>query len=709
MLLLLCILSKQSERGSLEKKMPINTLEIESNGDGNYVLKNPLDSSENFIDNKNIINVRTEGISSTPSKYFMSSSIRYFHSDATLVTIEERAFENCIELCEVTIGSVTSIGGSAFLNCQSLQHITLDYDCTIGLSSFTNCINLISFSCQNINIQALSFFNCYSLQTFDFTKINGNIYESSFANCTSITEVETKATTIRTKAFQNCISLTKFSATSDQITINNEAFSNCSLVSFNAKSATLGQNCFSYNNFITINTTNWTFNLYTSGVFSYCENLETAYINHNTIPYNFFSGCITLRQVTLAKPNTYIYNDAFNSCIKLNEIININYIAYLYAKAFYNCTSLTEFSFNEAITRIPSHAFTNRENLQTVNMVNTITTIEEFAFANCFSIQTFSFANSVEAIEQNAFENCTNLQSITLSNALTSIGKSVFANCKILSSINLPSSITKISSKQFLNCSALINIPFIQNIQILEEEAFANCISLTSIIFPAQINSIPNKCFSGCSLLEKIIFEANNVTINSEAFYQCTSLKILQFPSEEVTIYNDAFYGIAITSFNYNGNLISKGRLFAGCNLLTEINLRKCTMTSTPFSDNAELQKISFDIVEEIPMHAFIRCPKLAELVILNENEQVKIYEMSFSGSQLRNITICSKIIPDNNYAEKDSFSLFNGCNDLSILNINEFVSDSKVTIQAENLEYLTIRKFVSVESDSFYAESTLK
>ena len=65
---------------------------------------------------------------------------------ATVVEIEDRAFENCRMLSSVAFaenGALTRIGNWAFYNCHKLQHVTIPEGVTeIGEAAFFNCTYL---------------------------------------------------------------------------------------------------------------------------------------------------------------------------------------------------------------------------------------------------------------------------------------------------------------------------------------------------------------------------------------------------------------------------------------------------------------------------------------------------------------------------------------------------------------------------------------
>ena len=86
-----------------------------------------------------------------------------------VTTIDESAFDGCINLQRVTMGDMDNIGYRAFYNCTSLQSVTMGNVATIDMTAFTNCQNLKTIDMGFVqNIGGGAFAGCLSLTSIRF-------------------------------------------------------------------------------------------------------------------------------------------------------------------------------------------------------------------------------------------------------------------------------------------------------------------------------------------------------------------------------------------------------------------------------------------------------------------------------------------------------------------------------------------------------------
>jgi hypothetical protein len=94
------------------------------------------------------------GITSLDEECFKSSKIQKVVLPANLLTIGKSAFEWCISLTSITLGStVTSMGENAFQDCTSLETVTLDgilaaYLNNFPTSTFSGCTGIKKVVCH---------------------------------------------------------------------------------------------------------------------------------------------------------------------------------------------------------------------------------------------------------------------------------------------------------------------------------------------------------------------------------------------------------------------------------------------------------------------------------------------------------------------------------------------------------------------------------
>lgn len=303
-------------------------------------------------------------------------------ANKALATIEEEAFANCRSLRTFTIGpNVSSIKTNAFNNCRKLVEVknlstkNLVKDLVAG----SNECGLVAYYALRVykDKTAASYIDDstdyifyadtvdkHEIWLLDYvgtatnitlpsgygSEVGGaayNIYNDAFLGKTSLTEVIipdlAQIREIRGSAFAGCTSLTSITFPSSLLTAGDN----------------LLQGCTSLTN-VNFNTSNPTSN---TGI-----NIISAYM---------FSGCTSLKTITLPR--------------------NITTIEY---GAFENCTALTSVTFGGGLTGN--------------NKVEKLTTIDGAAFRGCSSLEVIEIPSTVTSIGQSAFAGCTSLRFVYL-------------------------------------------------------------------------------------------------------------------------------------------------------------------------------------------------------------------------------------------------------------------------------------------------------
>ena len=109
---------------------------------------------------------------------------------------------------------------------------------------------------------------------------------------------------------------------------------------------------------------------------------------------------------------TQIPYDGFSGRVSLISMIIPNRVTWIGDRAFQNCTSL-----------------------KSVTIPDSVTWIGDYAFYKCSSLTSVTIGNSVTSIGENAFSNCSSLTSVTIPDSVTSIGKSAFSDCRSLKEV----------------------------------------------------------------------------------------------------------------------------------------------------------------------------------------------------------------------------------------------------------------------------------
>lgn len=165
--------------------------------------------------------------------------------------------------------------------------------------------------------------------------------------------------------------------------------------------------------------------------------------------------------------------------------------------AFSGCESLKEITMPKSITSIGDSAFQYCGNLMNITIPIGVTSIGDSVFSDCGSLTNVIIPGGVTSIGDDAFCYCRSLTNITIPDGVKSIGNSAFYDCRALESINIPNSIKSIGDHTFHDCESLT---------IIGDYVFFGCADLTYIALPKTLTEINKYAFDGCSSLFVIFF-----------------------------------------------------------------------------------------------------------------------------------------------------------------------------------------------------------
>lgn len=477
------------------------------------------------------------------------------------ITLGSYAFANCTELTEVTIENDQAIGDYAFAGCTKLivinnlenvksigeyafskiassnwsssnaieitlaedvvlkegafnkagiKTINLKGDATIGEYAFMSNTLLTTVnvpSTAKIFVSSNAFNGDYSLNSFDFTTVYGNIGDYAFVGCTSLTEAKLdNVTSIGDYAFAECKNLKTISMTNVE-SIGAYAFSKRDLQS----SASAPQ-------FTSITLPN---SLTTIGesAFYGANKLESITIPDGIgqiAPYAFAS-CTSLTSVTLPNSLTTIGNYAFNGCSKLSTI-NLENVIYINEGAFTSTSKLISVTLTN-VESIGTGAFASSNLSQGIDTPNLLS-VGEYAFQG--SRLSSIICPKLKSIGESAFYSTT-LTSFTLSQDISYIGELVWYEASKLKEFNFidENGQTKTSGK-------INDYAYLDN-GILYTYITPKKLRLLSV--PAALNNETLNVIEGTSFIEIYAGNAN------------TNIKSIILPDSLRTIGSYAFYG----------------------------------------------------------------------------------------------------------------------------------------------------------------------
>lgn len=172
--------------------------------------------------------------------------------------------------------------------------------------------------------------------------------------------------------------------------------------------------------------------------------------------------------------------------------------------AFSGCHSIKSVTIAEGAKRIAQEAFSLCVSLESLTLPSTLTEIGSCAFANCESLTNVTFPDGLKKIEGAAFSFCS-LENIILPEGVEEIGINAFQHCKI-TDVTVPGSVKKVVST-FSSCPELKTATLLYGVEALDFNAFGLCPKIESIVIPVSVTSIGDRTFQNCESLTDIYYE----------------------------------------------------------------------------------------------------------------------------------------------------------------------------------------------------------
>ena len=535
---------------------------------------------------------------------FKNSDIESIYIPNAVLSIGAMAFQNCINLKEVTgLENVVSIGDSSFSGTTSLVSIEFKSLETMDSSAFFQCTNLESFSApklkeigamafqydislKNIEISKVesighyAFQSCKSLKSIVIPSCLNSMGNSIFTYCTSLEEVvfESGCEIVGQYMFSGCSSLNEVTLPETILEIQTSAFSSSSLKSITIPSSlkTIGSYAFSSSSLETID--------------------FVGESNLTEIGSNCFASS-NLSQISLPSSLTKIGDYAFSGT-KLQSIV-IPYSVVTFGNKIFDSSTLQTAVIESATTG--NYMFTNNISLVSV----------EFSFTN-------------EEIAKDTFAGCLSLSDIILSPNLKTIGEEAFKQTGI-TNFNFTSSIENLGEAIFYQCESLEDVTYDNgfNIPAVPNYMFYKCISLKDLCLADSMKSIGSYAYFGTNL-EKVVIPNRIETISSYAFSEMEKLVEIDLSNVARTV----FLG------NY---------LFAGDILLENVNIGVLEeIEMGMFKNCSSLTEFDFTNIKYIGSYAF-NATSLEEAYISNNVNSIGSYAF-YNIKTLKKLTInCSQ------------------------------------------------------------------
>lgn len=642
---------------------------------------------------------------------FESTAIKEITIPASVTTICQGAFANCLELETVNFasgtatltfadgssGSTTGSTAGVFAGCTALKtfvfparaakianrmffragieeftfedHATVT---TVGSSAFdTATIDTIELPDSVKEIQSIAFSRS-TIRSIGLGKVE-TISSSAFANCQELEEISIPNTVTTFGGtsgmiFQNDAKLqtVTFEAGGTLESIGDTAFTGCK----GLKTVTLPEK------------------LKTIGKSSFLNNTSlTAIKMPDTVTElgtDIFNGCEQLADVTLSQNITSIPDNMFRNNYALADIVLPTSVESIGNSAFLNA-GLTKISLTRGLVSIGDSAFSGCTKLEKLTVPNTVRELGNNPFYGVQSVEfeqgnTYYYMDSDGALLGN---NQTVLLSYptsktgsyTVPSTVTEIAADAFRKTA-LTDITIPASVTTIGATAFADSTSLRNVIFTgydhleegQGLISLGSAAFQNDVELQRFEIPSTLKTIPTYAFDGCTGLTNVTFHDEIITISSWSFRKTSSLAIELTIGEKVTVLgSNAFEGSGITSVDIKGvpPLGLNSETFKDCKSLKTAKIAEgitamgttSSSASGIFSGCVELTEVTVpESLISMGKNAFYGCTSLQSFTA---EGLTTLGDYAFYGcTSLKTVNI-PKVVDVSNYA-------FYGCTELT-------------------------------------------
>ena len=431
-------------------------------------------------------------------------------------SIGQGAFRDCKSLVDVVVPEgVVKIYPDAFNACDGLTSIHLPSSLDkIGANAFRMCSMLTQLDIVDVRTWcAVTMANEYSHPLYEsgfgFGKYGRAQHRSGslFLNreCISDLIIPEGVKEIIQPAFENCVNICSVTIPLSLCKIAGDTFYGCKelkavyikdLQHWNSITFQSGSDSFYVSGDGTSNP------LYYGAALMINEEMSSELIlpsNLKEIGDYTFSGCSSLKSVTIQEGVTKIGKGAFSNCHNLKSISIPKSLKKIECCAFEDCHTLNAVRLDDLAAWLQldmsydSNPLNNNANLIVKGEV----------------IHELTVPDGVTSINDYAFEGCSSLTKVTIPLSVTSIGSSAFEKCIKLTSVRIPESVTSIGSFAFEKCIKLTSVRIPESVTSIGSSAFEECIKLTSVNIPSSVSHIGDSSYKGCKGLTKLFLTGN--------------------------------------------------------------------------------------------------------------------------------------------------------------------------------------------------------
>ena len=473
--------------------------------------------------------------------------------------------------------------------------------------------------------------------------------------------------------------------------------------------------------------------------------------------YPYFSGCKSLKNITVSDNNTDFSSDGivlFNkNKTEIYEVPNgiegnysvpetVTNLSNIYGRGlFENCVNLKNIVIPTSVQYLPNSCFKNCVSLESCTLPGTIKELGWYAFYNCVSLKNISIPSSVTSISGYAFYHCTSLTNITLPDSVESISSYAFTNCYNLTSITLSNKLSFIGDNAFWKCKALSNVTIPESVEVIDEWAFQACESLNSVNIPKNVSNIGKGAFGEIDDITVTVDEANpTFTMVDNVLFTKDMKKLVGFydkdkkdytvPDGVEEIASNAFWKSNLETISFPNSLKTIGdEAFMACNSISEVTLPGVeTLGVNSFSSCSNLKKVNLsESIIDVKARAFELSYQLEEINVNGNNGElvsvdgvvytkdmayIAAYPLGKKGDYLIPDSVVGALAQkDNGYFDENRYSnstfgaVFAGAKGLTAFKVNSTndhftVDDGVLFAKTNEYEYSTeVTKLVAYPS----------
>ena len=208
--------------------------------------------------------------------------------------------------------------------------------------------------------------------------------------------------------------------------------------------------------------------------------------------------------------------------------------------AFSGCTSLRQVSIPESVTNIGENAFAG-SGLAEVSIPWSVTYIGDCAFESCESLTRAAIYGSLSYLGIGAFRLCPELTAVAIADGLAELSGETFYSCNKLTEVRLPETLEVIGQGDFEYCDALVQIRIPDRVRTIGDGAFEEDVQLAAVTLPAGLETIGSCAFSQCESLKEVRIPDGTTSIGAWAFEKCTALEKVVIPEGVAELGDEVF------------------------------------------------------------------------------------------------------------------------------------------------------------------------